>query len=351
MKRSITIALDCMGGDGAPQHEIAGAALARERYPHARFLLFGREETLAPLLEQHPALAEASEMRPAAGVVAMEDRPAQAVRRGRETSMGQAIAAVHEGEADVAVSAGNTGALMGLAKVMLKTMAGIDRPALATLIPTYHGESAMLDLGANSSCGEDNLVEFAIMGAAFARTTLGLERPSVALLNIGSEDVKGTETLRSAAERLRQTDLPLTFAGFVEGDKIPFGIVDVVVTDGFTGNVALKTLEGTARFIAQLIGDAFRSSLMAKLGYLFARRGIQQLRSHLDPNKHNGAVMLGLNGLVVKSHGSANPEGIATAIGVAVDMARHELTKLIAADLATMGTGRAERAGKIGNDG
>ena len=336
MKRAITIALDCMGGDGAPANEIAGAAIARERYPHVRFLLYGRAEAIEPLLRRDPALAAASEVRATDGVVAMDAKPSQVVRRGRETSMGRAIAAVADGEADVAVSAGNTGALMGLAKLMLKTMPGIDRPALATLIPTYAGESAMLDLGANAECGENNLVEFAIMGAAFARTTLGLERPSVALLNIGSEEMKGTDTLRLAAERLKNADLPLAFAGFVEGDKIPFGTVDVVVTDGFTGNVALKTLEGTARFIAELIGDAFRSSPMAKLGYLLARRGIQQLRSHLDPNRHNGAVMLGLNGLVVKSHGSANAEGIATAIGVAADMARHELVKLIAADLEAM---------------
>lgn len=333
LKNKLTIALDCMGADGAPTVEIEGAALARIRYPKARFLLFGRAERIRPLLEGHPELVACSEIIDTDQVISMEDKPSQAVRRGRDSSMGRAIAAVGDGQADVAVSAGNTGALMGLAKIMLRTMPGIARPALASLIPTYRGESVMLDLGANIDCDADNLVEFAIMGAAFARSVLGLEEPCVGLLNVGVEDLKGNETVKEAAERLRATRLPMRFVGFAEGDQIPFGKLDVFVCDGFTGNIALKTLEGTARFISRLIGDAFRSSLMARLGYLMCRRGIQQLKLHLDPNRHNGAVMLGLNGLVVKSHGSADGEGFATAIGVAVDMARHELVQQIASDI------------------
>lgn len=333
MPKDLTIALDAMGGDAAPGVVIEGAEIARERYPEARFVLFGRENAIKPLLEAHPTLAGVSEIAHTDDVVDAEDKPGRALRRRRDSSMARAIAAVRDREADVAVSAGNTGALMALAKFILRTLPDIDRPALASLMPTYRGESVMLDLGANAECNAENLVEFAVMGAAFARTVLGLERPSVGLLNIGEEELKGNELVRDAAAILRNSSLPLEFTGFLEGDKIGAGAVDVVVTDGFTGNVALKTAEGTAKLIARLLEDAFRSSLSAKLGYLLARQGLGGLKSHLDPNNHNGAVMLGLNGLVVKSHGGANANGIATAIGVAVDMVRHELTRLITDDL------------------
>jgi len=330
----LTLALDAMGGDDAPGVVVEGAATARERYPQTRFLFFGQDEAIQPLLESRPALAAVSEVRHTETVVADDDKPGQALRRGRESSMGRAIAAVREGEADVAVSAGNTGALMALAKFTLRTMQDIDRPALASLMPTYRGESVMLDLGANAQCSAENLAEFAVMGAAFARTVLGLEQPSVGLLNIGEEELKGNELVRDAAEILNNSSLPLSFSGFLEGDKIATGAADVVVTDGFTGNVALKTAEGTAKLIARLLEDAFRASLMGKIGYLLARPGLAGLKEHLDPNNHNGAVMLGLNGLVVKSHGGATANGYATAIGVAVDMARNDLVRLITEDLA-----------------
>lgn len=333
MSKNLTIALDAMGGDDAPAVVIQGADIARERYPQARFLLFGREPGIKPLLEARPALVRVSEIVHTDGVVGAEDKPGHALRRRRDSSMAQAIAAVRDKSADVVVSAGNTGALMALAKFSLRTLQDIDRPALASLMPTYRGESVMLDLGANAECNAENLVEFAVMGAAFARAVLGLERPSVGLLNIGEEELKGNEIVRDAAATLRNSSLPLDFTGFLEGDKIGAGAVDVVVTDGFTGNVALKTAEGTAKLIARLLEDAFRSSLPAKLGYLLARPGLGGLKAHLDPNNHNGAVMLGLTGLVVKSHGGANANGVATAIGVAVDMVRHDLIHLITEDL------------------
>lgn len=333
MSKTLTLALDAMGGDDAPATVVDGAEISRERYPDARFLFFGREAEVKPLLDAHPQLAKKSEFVHCDDVVAAADKPSQALRKGRKSSMAIAIDAVRRGDADVAVSAGNTGALMALAKFQLRTQADIDRPALATLLPTYRGESVMLDLGANVECQAENLIEFAVMGAAFARTVLGLQRPSVALLNIGEEELKGNESVKEAAEALRTADLAMTFTGYVEGDKIGMGGADVIVSDGFTGNVALKTVEGTAKLVANLLGDAFRSSWLARLGYLFARRGLGGLKAHLDPNNHNGAVMLGLNGLVVKSHGGATANGFATAIGVAVDMARHDLVRLITEDL------------------
>ncbi len=331
--RERTIALDAMGGDNAPFVVIEGADLAREKYPDIRFLLFGDEEQLQPLIAGYPRLADCCEIRHTDEVVAPEDKPGQALRRSRSSSMGLAIEAVNSGEAAAAVSAGNTGALMALSKFTLRTMPGIERPALATLIPSSRGESVMLDLGANVECDETNLIQFAIMGAAFARTILGLQRPTVALLNVGVEELKGNEAVKGAGQKLKDMPVRMEFVGFIEGDGIGAGTVDVVVTDGFTGNVALKTAEGTARMIAKLLANAFRHSLFAKLGYLLVRRGIAALQDHLDPNNHNGAVFLGLNGLVVKSHGGANGPGFGSAIGVAYDMATDDLCDRIARDL------------------
>ncbi|MDA5194098.1 phosphate acyltransferase PlsX [Govanella unica] len=337
MKRKLSIALDAMGGDHAPAAVVDGAEIARERYPNALFRLFGDEAVLKPLVARYPKLQTVAVIEHTDSVVTADDKPGQALRRGRGSSMGLAIEAVSEGRADVAVSAGNTGALMALAKFMLKTMPGIDRPALATLIPTTRGESVMLDLGANVECDDRNLVEFAVMGAAFARTVLGVPRPTVALLNVGVEELKGKDAVKAAGQTLKDSPLPFEFTGFVEGDDIAAGTVDVVVTDGFTGNVALKTAEGTARMIAGLTRNAFANSLGGKLGYFFAQRGMRALRAHLDPNNHNGAVFLGLNGLVVKSHGGASALGIASAIGVAHDLAADDLMGRIAEDLKSGG--------------
>jgi phosphate acyltransferase len=340
MAQGPTIALDCMGGDVGPKLVVPAAEEARIRYPDVAFSLFGNAAEIAPLLDQFPKLKAQSVIHHTEDMVLGTDKPSQALRRSRTSSMGLAIKSVKDGESQVAVSAGNTGALMAIAKFTLRTMEGIDRPALVSLMPTKRAESVMLDLGANVDCTAENLVQFALMGAAFARTVLGLEKPTVALLNIGVEELKGTEELKDAAARLRAvTGLPFEFVGFIEGDKIASGDVDVIVTDGFTGNVALKTTEGTAKFIGSLLETAFRSTMWTKLGYVFARGGIQALRDHLDPNNHNGAVFVGLNGLVVKSHGSASISGFASAIGVARDLVADKLTARISADLARLPAG------------
>jgi glycerol-3-phosphate acyltransferase PlsX len=336
MATDARIAVDAMGGDEGLAVMLAGVARARRDFDGMRFLLVGDEARIAEGLKAHPNLTAASEIVHAPGVVGADDKPSQAIRRAKTTSMGVAIDLVKQGRAGAAVSSGNTGALMAMAKVSLRMMPGIDRPALAAMLPSLgESDTVMLDLGANTECDARNLVQFAVMGAAWARTTLDLESPRVALLNIGSEDMKGTDIIRDAAARLRAaTHLPLSFEGFIEGDRISRGHVDVVVCDGFSGNIALKTAEGTARFVADLLKRAFRSSLRSKVGFLISRPATELLRGHLDPNNHNGAVFLGLNGLVVKSHGSANEVGVAHAIGVAAKMVRDDLTRRITVDLA-----------------
>ncbi|SFS11209.1 phosphate acyltransferase PlsX [Sphingomonas jatrophae] len=332
------IAVDAMGGDRGPATTLAGAALALQRLPELRFTLFGDEAVLGPELSRHAELAAAAEIVHAPDAVAGDEKPSQAIRRARTTSMGLAIDAVKRGTADGAVSAGNTGALMATAKLALRTMAGIDRPALAALLPTIGDRDlVMLDLGANTECDARNLVQFAVMGAVYSRIVVGLAEPRVALLNIGAEEMKGTESLRDAAQQLRAADhLPLDFIGNIEADRLGRGEADVIVTDGFSGNIALKTMEGTARFVTDLLKSAFRSSLRSKIGFLISRPATELLRHHLDPNNHNGAVFLGLNGIVVKSHGGATPAGFANAIGVAVKLAQADISRLVANDLANV---------------
>jgi phosphate acyltransferase len=331
------IAIDVMGGDHGPTVLVPAAEIARVRDANIRFLLIGDQKLIAPELAKYPALQNISEVLHTDDAVASSEKPSKALRRIKTTSMGLAVQAVKDGRAHGAVSAGNTGALMATAKFVLRTMAGIHRPALGTLLPTVRGECVMLDLGANTECDADNLVEFALMGAAFARTTLGLERPRVALLNIGVEEMKGTGDLQEAAARLYAlSDMSLDFVGFTEGDKIAQGDIDVIVTDGFSGNIALKTAEGTAKLVGALLKQSFSSSIWGKIGYLFASGAIRALRNHLDPNNHNGAVFLGLNGLVVKSHGSASDKGFASAIDVARDLVTHKLDERIAQDIAKM---------------
>ena len=327
------IALDTMGGDGGPAVTMAAAEVAQERYPRLSFRLYGRESELRPHLARTPRLAASATIVDCPDVILGTDKPSAALRRMRTTSMGMGVAAIKAGEAQAMVSAGNTGALMAMAKLTLRTMPGIDRPALVALLPTLKNDSVVLDLGANVECDTENLVQFAVMGAAFARTVLGLTRPRVALLNIGEEELKGTEELKMAAALLRAADLPMSFEGFVEGDKIGQGDVDVIVTDGFTGNVALKTAEGTGRLVTGLLTQSFRSSWLSSLGYLLSRGALRSLARHLDPNAHNGAVFLGLNGLVVKSHGGATVRGMAHAIGVAHDLVAGDIGRRIAVDL------------------
>jgi len=322
-----------MGGDDAPHMVIEGASIARERFPDARFLIFGDETRIAPLVTKYPRLKDSCEIHHTDKIVTSGQKPGQALRRGRTSSMGLAIQAVKDGKAWAAVSAGNTGALMAMSKFMLRTMSGIDRPALASLLPTSCGESIMLDLGANVECNEDNLVQFAIMGAALARTVLGLSNPSVALLNVGVEELKGNEIIKNADRMLRDANLPMNYVGFTEGHGLANGEVDVVVTDGFTGNVALKTAEGTARMIAGMLKNALSDSLLSKMGAFLAKPALMGFKNHLDPNNHNGAVFMGLNGLVIKSHGGASAAGFASAIGVAIDMASNDLAGKIIKDL------------------
>lgn len=334
------IAIDAMGGDEGVRVMIEGAAIARRSHDRFKFLLVGDEERIKAALEDHPNLRSASEILHAPDVVSGEERPTQALRRAKTTSMGMAINAVKTGAAGAAVSGGNTGALMAMAKLALRTMPGIDRPALSALLPTLgDNDVVMLDLGANTECDARNLVQFAIMGAAYSRIVTGCEAPRVRLLNIGTEETKGTEFLQSAAAQLRAaSDLAMSFDGFVEADKINRGDVDVVVSDGFSGNIALKSIEGTARFVTDLLRRAFTSSLRSKFGFLVSRPATELLKHHLDPNNHNGAVFLGLNGVVVKSHGSASALGVANAVHVTARLLEENLTERIMADLQRLGT-------------
>lgn len=341
------IAIDAMGGDLGPEATVAGAARAHKRRSDLSFTFFGDGSAI------EPELARASELKAVSRVVHCDDaikgdeKPTQAIRRAKTTSMGLAIAAVKAGEADALVSGGNTGALMAMSKIALRTLKGIDRPALAGLMPSLGDTDAvMLDLGANTEVDANNLVQFALMGAAYARAVLELDEPRVRLLNIGSEEQKGTGDLKEASARLKaaESSLGMRFDGFIEGNEISRGDVDVIVTDGFSGNIALKTMEGTARYIADLIRRAFANSIRSKVGFAISRPATQLLRHHLDPNNHNGGVFLGLNGLVVKSHGGANDIGVANAIRVAARMVRQDLIRRITDDLAQVGETAAAKA-------
>jgi len=326
-----------MGGDLGPDMVIPGAALSAIRHPNVRFLLVGDQSRIAPLLERHPHLKERAEIRHSDVFVTMDAKPSQALRQGRgKSSMWLAIEAVRSGEADTAVSAGNTGALMAMARFVLKTMPGISRPAIAAIWPTLRSESVVLDVGATIGADATQLVEFAVMGEAMARCLFGLEKPTVGLLNVGVEEIKGVEQVKEAGRILRDASLPLEYIGFVEGDDIGKGTADVVVTEGFTGNIALKTAEGTAKQLASYLKQSLMRSWLSKLGALLASGAFAALRDRMDPRKHNGGVFLGLNGVVVKSHGGTDALGFATAIDVALDMVRNDLVNKIKTDVETM---------------
>jgi glycerol-3-phosphate acyltransferase PlsX len=316
----IRIALDAMGGDNAPGSVIGGALMALERHPQVRFQFYGDEAVLRPLVERKPLLAAAATIVHAETTISNDAKPAAALRQGRNSSMRLALDSVADGRADCVVSAGNTGALMAMARLVLKMLPGIDRPAMASFFPTTRGESVMLDLGANLECTAENLSQFGLMGAVFAQAVLGIKAPSIGILNVGSEDVKGHESVREAAAILRAAQLPGPFHGFVEGNDIPTGATDVVVTDGFTGNVALKTAEGMSKLYAEFLRRTFTSSLLSRLGYILARAAFKKLRARIDPRRYNGAVFLGLGGVCVKSHGGADAVSFANAISVGVDM-------------------------------
>ncbi len=338
MSTRLTLSLDAMGGDSAPHLVVEGVDIALARLPQVDFLLFGDEERLVPLLDRYPRVKGVSRVRHTDGVVSNDEKPSQALRTGRNSSMGLAIDAVGRGEAAGMVSAGNTGALMAMARFMLKMLPGIDRPAIATYFPTRRGESVMLDLGANVECNADNLVQFAVMGEVFARNVLGLEQPSIGILNVGVEGLKGNEAVKNAAATLQKTDLPISFYGFVEGDDIGAGTVDVIVTDGFTGNIALKTAEGTAMLFGQFLKEALSSSPLGRLGALLARSALNTFRMRVDPRRYNGAVLLGLDGICVKSHGGTDSLGFANAIRIAVEMAANGFNEGIKRDLASLST-------------
>jgi len=331
MPQKVRIALDAMGGDVGASVVIPGAAISLTRHPDTEFLLFGDRALIEAELAKHPAMKAASRVFHTDVAVSMHDKPSQALRRGRKTSsMWLAIDAVKKGEADVAVSAGNTGALMAMAKFHLRTMPGIERPAIAGVWPTLKGDAVVLDVGASIGADADHLVDLAVMGSAMARVLFDVERPTVGLLNIGVEEVKGLESVREAGKILREANLPfLDYVGFVEADTIGKGNVDVVVTEGFSGNIAIKTAEGTARQITDLLRSAMSRTWRAKLGYLLARPAFQVLRDKMDPRKANGGVFLGLNGIVIKSHGGTDPEGFAAAVDVGYDMIRYELLNKI----------------------
>lgn len=336
MSDHLVIALDGMGGDNAPDIVIDGAALAKERQPSLKFLIFGDKGKLEKLLEHHPKLKQAVEICHTDLFVSSTDKPSHALRKGKDTSMSLAIQSVRDNVTNAVVSAGNTGALMAIAMFGLRTLTGVSRPAITSYFPTMRGESCMLDLGANLECDARNLVEFSAMGEVFARTVMGIQKPTIGLLNVGVEEMKGKEELRKAAEILRTTDLPIVFQGFVEGDDIGKGSVDVIVTDGFTGNIALKTTEGTAKLINQFLHDNFQSNLLAKIGFLFSYPALKRLKAKVDPRHYNGAVFLGLNGIVVKSHGGTDAYGFAHAIDMAANMARNDFINKMKHDIEAL---------------
>lgn len=334
MPDTLTIALDAMGGDHGIATVLPGADLALERNPDIHLLIYGDEAAIAAELENYPRVKAAARIIHTDVAIAMDAKPSQALRQGRKTSsMWQAVNAVKNNEANAAVSAGNTGALMAMAKVILKTAENVDRPAIAAIWPTTRGESIVLDVGATMGADAEQLVSFAVMGRAMSRVIYGLPEPTIGLLNIGQEEVKGLDAIKQAAQMLRESALPIVYHGFVEGNDIGSGTVDVVVTEGFSGNIALKTAEGTANQITQYLKAAMSRSLMARIGYFFAKGAFNALREKLDPRAANGGVFLGLNGIVVKSHGGTDAMGFAGAIDLAINMAREDLVARIIADL------------------
>ena len=323
-----------MGGDKGPEVVIAGAHRSLTRYPAIEYLLFGDQEKLIPELKKYPELAKKADIIHTDIWVEMDEKPSQALRRGRRhSSMWMSIEAVKKGEADVCISAGNTGALMAMAKLCLRTVADVDRPAIAALWPTVRRDSIVLDVGANVGADAHQLVDYAVMGGAMARALFSKERPRIALLNVGVEEVKGLDEIKKAATLLKELDLPFDYHGFVEGDDLGQGIVDVIVTEGFTGNIALKTAEGTAKQVATYLKDAMTRTLFTKIGAMIASSGFEALKRKMDPRGLNGGVFLGLNGLVIKSHGGTDAKGFASAIDLGYDMASNNMVARLSEDI------------------
>lgn len=345
MADGLVLSIDGMGGDAGPQTVVEGVAIAARRWPQTRFLLHGDESELARCLDRHPALKPVVSVRAAERTISMEMKASQALRQGKGASLWNAVESVKDGEAHATVSAGNTGAFMAIAMFRLRTMAGVHRPALTAGIPNGRARmTVMLDVGATVEADAEQLVEFAIMGEAFYRALYGVERPMIGLLNVGAEDQKGHEEIRAAARLIRDRRIDMDFRGFVEGDDICKGAVDVVVTDGFTGNISLKSIEGAARLVGQFLREALTSGPLAQTGAALAYPALKKLRKRMDPSTNNGAVFLGLNGVVVKSHGGANADGFAAAIDVAVRLARSHYRDEIARNIARLGAGADQSA-------
>jgi glycerol-3-phosphate acyltransferase PlsX len=324
LPQNIVISIDAMGGDHGPSVVVPAVDIAARAMPDLRFLLHGDESLINAELARLPAAKAASTVHHTDKAISMDEKPAQAMRRGKGSSVWNAVEAIKEGAATAAVSAGNTGALMAISKLVLRMAAGVSRPAIVASWPTLNGVTAVLDVGANVECDAEQLVEFAIMGAAFHHAVHGSVRPTVGVLNVGSEEEKGHDEVRGAHALLRATAFDLDYRGFVEGNDIAKGTVDVIVTDGFTGNIALKTAEGLARFFATELRATFTSGPLEMLGALFASGGLGRMRKRMDPGAVNGGPLLGLNGIVVKSHGSADAKSFASAIRVAADLARSD---------------------------
>ena len=335
-----------MGGDHGPAVVAPGASIALSRKPDLSFLFVGDEAQIRPLLDADPALKAVSEILHTDVQVRMEDKPSVALRKGRyKSSMWLALDAVKTRRADAAISAGNTGALMAMSRLCVRMTPGVARPAIAAIWPTMRGESIVLDVGATIGADAEQLVTFAVMGSAMARILFDINKPTVGLLNVGVEEIKGLEQVKEAARLLRDEDFSsLDFRGFVEGDDLGKGTVDVVVTEGFSGNIALKTAEGTAKQIGEYLRSAISRTLMSKIGYVLAKHAFDTLKEKMDPRKVNGGVFLGLDGVVIKSHGGTDAEGFASAVELGYDMARYDLMDKIRQGLAHERSGLAEAA-------
>jgi len=320
-----------MGGDNAPLSVIEGASIVAKENDNVNFLLFGKEKEIGKILNKHPKLKEISEIRHTESFISNEEKPLIALRKGKDSSMRLAIESVKHGEADAVISAGNTGALMAISKIVLRSLPSIDRPALIQLMPNQSGSAtALLDMGANIECDSLNLCQFAIMGSAFYSAVMKTARPSIGILNIGSEDMKGNDAVKNASNMLKESSLRKNFYGFVEGDDILKGVVDVVVTDGFSGNIALKAIEGASKFVALVLKEGFKSSFLAKIGYLFAKKALDRTKKLVDPKLYNGAMLVGLNGISVKSHGNSDGFAYSQAIKHTISLVEHNVNQKIA---------------------
>jgi len=333
MAYNTIISLDAMGGDFGPKVIIPAADQALKHLDNTKFLIYGDEQEINAQLSRSPELAKHSQVFHTDLKISSTEKPSLALRNSKGSSMRLAIEAVKSGEAQAVVSAGNTGALMALSKLILKCLPGVTRPALASLLPTITDKTVMLDLGANLSCDAEVLTQFAIMGAVYARVVQGISQPKIGLLNVGTEDMKGHEEVRNAASILANIQMPGQYVGFIEGDDITKGTVDVVVTDGFTGNVALKTAEGVGKMSKAFLTEAFKSSPLAILGYLLARGAINQMKNKVDPKKYNGGMFLGLSGVCVKSHGGSDVEGTKNAILMAANLVQNNFNARVASEL------------------